>query len=211
IGVKVSPNFYWLNYKTEGYVGNAQSFGVGIGFVSDFLISDNFMIKTGIDFYSIKLDYTMPFSTVISDQGKMSYSGTLHRQGKINYFDIPAVIKYIIKDSNKLSINAQLGLKFGCNYRAKSDETFTYIDLDMKHQTLYREKVNISDETAGIKLALVMGAGVEYKISKNVALYGTLMLNPGLTNILSGFNTTYTNTLNKATASNIELSIGIII
>ncbi|MDR2084069.1 MAG: PorT family protein [Bacteroidales bacterium] len=211
VGIKLTPNYSWVKYKTQDYIANSQSPGIAFGFISDYLISDDFMVKTGFDFYTLKLDYTMPYSMTVDESYQINYTGSLHRKAKLNYFEIPITLKYLVVNSNKFSVNAQLGLKFGFNFRSKADEDFTYVDLDMKHQTFSRSGVNINEEIAGFKMALVVGGGVEYNIYKNVVIFCSLLVNPGITNIMSGFNTTNTNILNKATANSIELSIGFII
>jgi hypothetical protein len=72
------------------------------------------------------------------------------------------------------------------------------------------ETVNIDDEVSFIRESLIVGLGVEYRISSGNVLSGGLTLDNGFTDILSGTNNVDTSVKPKGTSSFVELSLGLL-
>ncbi|MDD4141426.1 MAG: outer membrane beta-barrel protein [Bacteroidales bacterium] len=209
VGFKVAPNYSWINYKTPGYSSGGGGIGFSVGFVSDYFIADNIYVETGFNFYSIKLDYSMPYSMAPDSVLSETTSGTLTRNGKLHYFEIPASLKYCFISKGILSMYAHTGVQFGFNYRAKVNQTFSYTDETGHSYEYAQEKVKIDEDVATFKFSYFIGGDCEFAISKDLSVFLALNFNIALTNMLSSFNTLYPAQLNRAYPRCIELSTGI--
>ncbi len=209
-GLKLAPNIGWVSPDSEGYERDGMSPGFSWGFISDFTITENYSVGTGFNINYLHGKIQSPYKQdIIKHEDTTSYTGTLNRKLKLQYIELPVTLKMKTNKFDKLQVYGQIGFSLGFNVKAKSEDDFSYKDESDIYQTESDER-EISDELTLLKGALVLGGGVEYYIDNSTSIVVGITFSNGLSNVLKGTNTADPSIEQKATASYLELTLGVI-
>jgi hypothetical protein len=109
-----------------------------------------------------------------------------------------------------LNFYGQLGTSAAINVRARSDFETTTTILG-SNTTVSDTDVDIIDDVQAFKMALVVGAGVELTLDSGPTLFGGIVYNNGLINVLQGDAKFIVNEDKKSKlfADYLEISLGV--
>ncbi|MCK9616430.1 MAG: PorT family protein [Lentimicrobiaceae bacterium] len=205
LGFRIAPNLGWLKPDAEDFVSKGSHLGFSWGFVSEFELTENYLLVTGFN--------------VLQNRGELKYreqmaippdsillEGWNHRKYSLKYLQIPLTLKLRTNELGYFRYYGQIGLGTGFLISAKTDE-----DFYSGTQTKGSENKNIYDDISKIRLSLLLEAGVEYKIEGFSTLVFGIRFDNGFTNVLS-FDNYYLNDVDPfAIGNTVELTLGILI
>jgi hypothetical protein len=203
-GFKVGPTMGWMKPDTKGYESTGVQPGYTWGVIADFFLMENYGITTGFDVVNLNCGLKMPASQE-NDGGEMS-DGTLDRKYKLKYIQVPLSFKMQTKELGKFRIFGQIGLGTNFLIGAKADDEF----IPNAGPGMSEEDVDIYDDITFIRMALILGAGVDFSLGGSTKLLAGITFNNGFMNILNGNNTYDPILVNKARANYLALELGIV-
>ena len=184
-GMKAAPMFCWI--KPEFSIGGISNFtaeggGGRMGFVwgpmAEIQLNETFLISTGVDinYTNFRLEGTMKDS--IGGESIVNWN----QKYSTRFIEVPVMLKFRTKEIGYLRYFGLFGLGAGFRYSAKTEFSRTYTSPTTNTSMVPN---NESDTyVKGFRGSMLVGAGVEYSLSGNTALVGSLVFNNGLTNIL---------------------------
>lgn len=170
LGLTAHPNFGFL--KVENGKGNGLSTGFSYGLISDFEFAENYCFATGLTVTTINgtgsiINYT-PYHTGTTN-------ADYDVKFKMQYLEIPLSVKLKTDENNDMKWYGQFGLTTDFRIGAKQD-------VEQGNTTL-RDDEKATDNTKFFRAGMIIGGGVEYRLSGKTSLLGGLTYNNGLTNI----------------------------
>ena len=197
-GFKAAPGIGWVRTDTKGYDGGS-SLTFSWGFVTEFNFTENHCIATGINFVFSNgtLKYPDLRNTPVETVG-------VDRKLRVKYLQIPLTIKMRTEEKNNMRFFGQFGLGTGFRLSSKGKDEYT-----LESGTTISETNNIDGDIAFLRESLIIGIGMEYRISSGNMMSAGLTFDNGFTNILSAKNKVGTEKP-KGTSSLLELSVGIL-
>ena len=191
-GLKASPSFSWLNPGTTGYERDGIKLGFSYGLIVDAPFSRSADFSTGVF-----INHT---------GGRLSFSDirgesitNVSRNYSLSYLEVPATIKMRTPEFGRSTYFAKFGLGFGFQIGASAKESFG---------STIRKVEDFNKETRFLNSSLIVGIGTEYAFGGRTALMVGLTYNNGFMGVLKGEDNL--GRTRKATASNLEISLGII-
>ncbi len=181
-GLHFNPNLSWLKSNTTGYDGSGTKLGFSYGLMVEFFLTPNSLLSSGIDllYAGGDLKYKGTTSGLVQN-----YPADVEQAYNIRYIDLPIVLKLKTNEIGYFSYYGQFGLKVGFNYKANSDNNYSYKDpLYPINQTYTTSVKNAKGDINFINMSLVVGVGVEYNISGNTTLVLGATFNNGFINQL---------------------------
>lgn len=192
LGVKAAPSISWLKTTQEEYNSEGAKIGFSWGVASEFYFAKNYALATGLNF--------------CYQGGKLSYPElidntqvTLNRDYRLQYLELPAVLKLKTGDMGKLKYFGQIGLGFGLRIKSTAKDEYQTTIID------YRD---IDGFTQLFRTSLIIGAGIEYPFDDNTSGIVGINFNNGFTNALKK-NNVVTSTKHIGKPNFIELSLGV--
>ncbi|MFN0255788.1 porin family protein [Pedobacter ureilyticus] len=172
LGLTAHPTFGFL--KVENGKGNGLSTGFSYGLMSDFEFAENYSFATGLTVTTINgkgtiLNYK-PYSSMIA--GANSEYDVKY---KMQYLQIPLSIKLKTDEKDDMKWYGQFGLTTDFRIGAKEDVK--------SGSTTLADDVKATDNTKFFRAGMIIGGGLEYRLSGKTSLLGGLTYNNGLTNI----------------------------
>ncbi len=205
-GIKAAPNIGWISPDTRGYTSEGTKVGFGWGFMADFNVIDNYYLGTGfsLNYHNSAISYTTLYPVVQENGTDSLFNGKVIRDLHLQYIEIPLIFKMKTNRFKEYRFLGQIGFSTSFNIKAKAGDVFyqqggTHITSDM----------DISEEVAFAREALIVGGGFEYSIDKSTFLVFSLNYNNGFTDVFNGKNL-LTGDEQNATTSYLEFSLGII-
>jgi hypothetical protein len=197
LGVKAAPSISWLKSGQDDYNSEGAKIGFAWGVTSEFYFAKNYALATGLNF--------------IYQGGKLSYPSlqenaevTLFMDYRIQYLELPAVLKLKTNDMDKLRYFGQIGLGFGLRMKSTAKDEYT-----LNGKTTIVDYRDIDDQTQLFRASLIIGAGIEYPFDSNTAAVIGINFNNGFTNGLKK-NNEVTGFKHIGKPNFIELSLGVI-
>ncbi len=195
MGLVANPQVSWLNSNSAKVKNNGAVFGYNFGLTTDLFFAERYSFSTGATINNIggKLLYsdTILFKT---NDGTDTFPGLTSVKYKLQYIDIPLTFKM---ESNQIGYLVYFA-KFGVINHLRIGATSTVSQLKI-------DGVACKDEVAFYNLSYLVGAGINYYISKNTAITFGITYNSSFVDL------TKNKTVNdKTTLNNIALNIGVI-
>ncbi|RZL34547.1 MAG: PorT family protein [Pedobacter sp.] len=167
LGLTAHPNFGFI--KAEGGKGNGTNLGFTYGLLGDFNFAENYSFATGLTITTINgksteinpVQYTAP--------------GTYDLKYKMQYLQIPLSIKLKTDEKDDMKFYGQFGLTTDFRLGARYDVE--------QGNTPLADGVKATDHTKFFRAGMLIGGGVEYRLSGKTSLLGGITYNNGLTNI----------------------------
>lgn len=173
LGLTAHPNFGFL--KVENGKGNGVSTGFSYGLMSDFEFAENYSFATGLTVTTINgkasiLNYE-PFNTFTSSANATEYDVKF----KMQYLEIPLSVKLKTDENNGMKWYGQFGLTADIRIGARQDVK--------SGNTVFADDTKSTDLTKFLRAGMIIGGGMEYRLSGKTSLMTGLTYNNGLTNI----------------------------
>lgn len=174
LGLTAHPNFGFL--KAENGKGNGVSTGFSYGLMSDFEFAENYSFATGLTVTTINGKATIlnyePFSMLSSSTNN---SAEYDVKFKMQYIEIPLSVKLKTDENNGMKWYGQFGLTADIRIGARQDVK--------SGNTVYADNTKATDLTKFLRAGMIIGGGMEYRLSGKTSLVTGLTYNNGLTNI----------------------------
>lgn len=203
-GFKAGGTMGWMKPDTKDYESTGVQLGYTWGFIADFFLMENYGITTGFDVVNLNAGLKMP--ATIENNGGDKINGTLDRKYRLKYVQIPLAFKMQTRELGKFRIFWQIGLGTNFLIGAKADDEF----MPTEGQAVTEDDVDIYDDITFMRMALILGAGVDFSLGGSTKLMAGLSFNNGFMDILNGNNTYDPILVNKAKANYIALELGIV-
>jgi hypothetical protein len=203
LGLKGSPGIAWYKSETDGYSSEGVRFGASYGFISEFILAEQYNFATGINvmYFGGKLSY--PIADEPSDENPFTHNERIYR---LQSLEIPFTLKMKTREIGYNTYFAQFGFGGSVNLSAKANDRFY---TTSGSNTLNVNDVDIKGSTPLFRASMILGLGVEHSLGGTTALIGGITFNNGFTNILKGRD--YANIRKQQARANfLELSIGIL-
>jgi hypothetical protein len=169
-----SPQLSWMNSDLNEIENFKNNIGFNYGVETDiFLGSENYALLTGftINHTGGSLIYNTDESFEYAD--KELPPGT-RIKGNINYFEVPLALKLRSTEFGRINFFTQFGITNWFNLKSKG----TSNDGTLKDN-------DVNGEFRFYNIALNVGIGIEYNVSKNNAITCGAVYNNGLLDITS--------------------------
>lgn len=199
-GFKLSPNIGWIKPDIDGYSRDGMSGGFSWGFVGEYSFSQTYALCSGF--------------SVVSNAGRLKFpyhedtlTGTMNRKYKIRSLEIPLMLKMRTREIGYFTYYGMIGFGTSFNLSAKAEDEFsatTPVSVTINHKPDIKSKINFLRES------LIVGLGLQYKISGDTQFFGGISFDNGFTNILKGHNTVNTKLSESAISNYLELNIGVL-
>jgi hypothetical protein len=202
-GLKIEPSFNWLKPdNAKDFTNGGLQLGFGVGAITDFKLAENIWLSTGfsLDFSGAKLNYLdngndrdttgyYVYDDAIVEISDMEgvdsarYADYLFyqlnkRAYKVNYVNIPMMLKMKTNEIGYLTYYGQFGLLTSVMTKARSTD-----DVTLSGTASSLEDLNIDSEVSLMKASLSIGGGFEYAISESTSAFVTVAYNYGFTSI----------------------------
>lgn len=183
LGIYGSIGSSWMKPKTTDYESQGSRFAYTYGLIIDYNFTENYTFSTGVSFNSLGGNISYKDSAIVSGSNKVV--GTLNRAYRLNYIEIPTLLKLKTNQMGYFTFFAQLGLRHNFRVSSFGDDNFEY---DSPVKTLTAEDQDMKDYTSFYRLSFSFSAGAEYAISQSLSAYASIGYDNGLTNVLSNNN-----------------------
>lgn len=190
-GFKVSPAINWVKVKDGRMNSGATGLGFAYGLMGDFRLSENYAISTEFLITTFKSNVkSKPGDTFTRDNDFRTYSN-LDYHYSLKYIQIPIAIKFKTKEIGAITYWGQFGIipSFSIGNTVVSSAAPAF-GLDEK----YNPNVNdnnkydfktYEDNVNALRVAMLIGAGIEYRISGNTSITAGLRFDNGFTDFLN--------------------------
>lgn len=173
LGFTAHPTFGFLNIENGKDSGLSTGFSYGL--MSDFEFAENYSFTTGLTITTINgkgamLNY-LPYYAASGSTNSAAYDVKF----KMQYIEIPLSIKLKTDENNDMKWYGQFGLTTDFRIGAKQDVK--------SGNTTLADDVKATDQTKFLRAGMIIGGGLEYRLSGKTSLMTGLTYNNGLTNI----------------------------
>jgi hypothetical protein len=188
-GLDGGLNISWMN----GFESTSPVYDFNLGFYFDFRLKNQWYINTGVEVKSnVGLNNLTENDVAILDPTFIySDSGTYRQQ--VNYFEVPANIKYRFKNHFYVKAGPQFALRGKSSLVFEGETNNKDVEISSKNGTLF-DRFQIS--------AL---AGIGYKLKQGEGMYIEVRYYYGLTNAFKGDDF---NVRNSSMYFNVGIPIG---
>lgn len=200
-GLQFSPQLVWIKNQDKFTNASGVKFGFNYGLVADFSIAQRYAFATGINISqnSGTIQYNDPvmFNSFPQDTFQI---GTKVSFTKIQYIEIPIVLKLKTNEIGYITYFGQFGFNLGLNTGVKGSIS------DPKNSTHNKVDENLGPDISPFNLSLNIGGGIEYSLSKNTAFITSVSFHNGFLDITDSPK----NFKTKSILNQVELRLGIL-
>lgn len=193
-GLKVSPSVAWLGPdKTKFNDLSVESGGAkikfGYGLITEFILAKNYSFLTGVE-----VNYaggSINYKDAHSVSYKLNDSTALYLKSRVfkqQYITIPIALKLKTNEIGYMTYFGQIGVDASFKIKARAndegtlysaDSTGAFTVMGIEHS---ESEVDIMKQVNLFRIALNVGAGVEWNIAGNTSLLFAVNYNNGFTN-----------------------------
>ena len=201
-GLKATPGLFWVNNGGDKTVtNNGMAFGFGYGLITEFKLADNYGFATGVEIAGMGGKFTQ-VTTITT--GTVSTNVNDKEALKLQYIQIPLTLKMKTKMIGSMKYFGQFGLNLGINTKASTNNAITVGSL----AAVEKNDEDVKKYINPIRLALMVGAGVEYNLSGSTSAVMSAHFDNGFLNTIKkdsdkGYTT-------KALVKGIVITVGIL-
>ena len=201
-GITALSSLGWLTPLQQKIYSRGK---IGLGFGWGFNVEKNFnpntsfrtgfsisTFKAGLNYYDENLSLNHKTYYVLDSQEDFVSWGDpddpvpdgdlyqlKNRKYKINYFNIPFILKLKTNEIGYFTYYGEFGASIGFKTKALVEDDIIFLDslLDNSTSTETKKDIDINEGTKTIRLGLSLGAGAEYNLSGNTSLFFQLNWN----------------------------------
>jgi hypothetical protein len=187
MGIKVSPQYTWTTTDSKSLTTGDPHVNISYGLVLDYHINENYSF--GTEFSIGTFGGTIkPDSVYITN--KSAAAKDLEYTYKLQYINVPFIIKMRTKEIGYLRYYAEFGLGMSYNFKAKADISSTSASVDLENVDVNspdpKDKLTIendgvlSQEVNFFRSSIIIGAGIQYNAFGNTLLVAGLRYDSAL-------------------------------
>ncbi len=177
LGLHFSPNLGYLSPETRSYENDGVSLGYSYGLISDFSITENYYVGSGLFISHFGGKVNMPGTEIINDD---EVEVTHWRSYNLQYLNIPLTLKLLTNEIGYTTFLGQFGVGLGANIGAKGEDKFfadNYERID--------NDPDIKSDIAFLRASLIIGGAIEYSLAENASIIIGIEYNNGFTNLIT--------------------------
>lgn len=163
LGITFSPNMAWMRYGDAAGYESSPKFGYAYGLLADFAFSENYYFSTGLLVNTLNSESTLPAPP------ESSSMTPINRHHRIQYAEIPISLKLKSTMRYFRSYYGQFGFTTGFKLGAKERDDNVSARQSMGSNADF------------LRLALLIGGGVEWQLDHNLTMMTGLSFNNGFT------------------------------
>jgi opacity protein-like surface antigen len=202
-GLNFKLGDYWLSASAPN-APNSSSIGYGFGLNLEFYFTQNYGFCTGLELTSFGANYTT--TTAWTPKNAKTADSIVANSFRMQYLEIPLMLKFRTQPIGLMRYFGTVGLNPGIRTKSTNAYTVTGDGSTLggnAYTANYSEpSASANSETSIIRLAYVIGAGVEYNIAGTTSLAATIAFDGDFLNLNS--------TSNTVTDKAITLTIGVL-
>ena len=188
-GLKAAPAVSWFTPGDKKLSNDGSKFGFGYGLTTEFGITKNYAISTGLEVVNAGGKLVFPSTTdstyysVLDENSIIEKYDTFllkERTYRLRYVNIPLLLKLKTNPIGSMTYFGQFGVDASIKWKAMADDDGNFLG----QQTTTRNDVDISNDIGFLRLALNVGLGAEYNLSGSTSLVFSVNYNNGFTNAL---------------------------
>ena len=190
-GLKAAPNVSWLKPDNTRFEAkrdaNKPALKFSYGLITEFGLTENYSFATGLAITTIGGSLNFPDSVYYIAGTAPDTIFLLNRRiYHLQYVDIPLTIKMRTNEIGYMKYFGQFGLNLAFRTKARSDDRGVFTDNTFRpgNEVDRPDRLDVSDETQLFRVALDLGAGIEYNLVGNTALLVSVNYSNGFTNAL---------------------------
>jgi hypothetical protein len=183
LGLHFTPTVGWIKSDKPFIKGGGPRLGYNWGLVFDMKFADNYYFSTGLNVVNspIKMNYV---DTLYDTSTSSSFStSNVNLKYKLQYIGLPLTLKLKTKEVNYMKYYGQFGVEpqFNFNKKVNADKgRYAGAEFFAPSETSY---ANFNDDIGFMRIAVVVGGGVEYSLGGKTALVGGITYNGGFSDI----------------------------
>lgn len=178
LGLTAHPTFGMIS--AEGGKSRGTNLGFAYGLMADFNFAEHYSFNTGATITTINGKSTeinvMPYHAMLNNATPIAYD----LKYKMQYLEIPMVMKLKTSKVRDLKWFGQFGLTHGFKIRSRQD-------AEAANATLAEDR-NAADWTRFYRAGLLIGAGGELDLDGHTSLIAGISFNNGLSTITTSNN-----------------------
>jgi len=179
MGIKASPQFTWTATDSKSVTTSDSRPNISYGLMIDYFFSENYSFGTELSIGTFGGTLN-PDSVYITN--KNIPAKDLQYNYKLQYINIPFILKMRTKEIGYVRYYAEFGLGMSYNYKAKADITSSAIHLtdvtinspDAIDELNLNRNGSISTKVNFFRMSVIMGAGIQYNVFGNTMLIAGL-------------------------------------
>jgi hypothetical protein len=189
-GLFGSPNFGWVkpNIPEFSKSGLQPRIGFGYGIMMDYKFSEspNYLFSTGFNLTTNGGGLVEPWETFVanSDTTNLQFLGKNDRTYRLQYINIPLLLKMRTSDVGYMTYFGAIGLDVGVRTQARVNNDYTWIGQNALTPS-DEEGLDIKNNINLMRLALNITLGTEYNLTGNTNMYIGAGFHNGFTNLFS--------------------------
>lgn len=182
-GLKAIPSISFLKTESKDFKNGNAALNFGYGLMAEFNFAPNYGMLTGIEINDNRgnVDYINTSKILYFPEGDTVPFYLQSRKYNIKYLNIPVLLKLKTNEIGFLKYFGQFGVDAG--FRLKARATDEGLDSG-KVNVSVKEDVNVDKDVNLIRLALNVGAGVEWNLSGSTSVVVGLNYSNCFTNYL---------------------------
>jgi opacity protein-like surface antigen len=217
LGLFATTNVAWVKPNQPPLRSNGPGMGFGFGASGDFNFSKtkkNYFLALELMYSSMRNKIRLAAGPYTQKRDQQQYNEVEH-VFKLNYVELPVSLKLKVNEIGYTTFFAQFGFAPGVLYRTQakwkgqrtdgSGEFITDFYRNNSAENSEQEFEEYRDDIRFYRLAMIIGAGMEYKFSGNTALLIAFRFNNGLTNVFSDNREPKVNGINNYLGLNVGL------
>lgn len=189
-GLQGMPAISWMKPDAKNVSNNGVKLNASYGALIDYKFANNFSFVSGFNVcytggkMKSTFDSLTQDVTVAGKETSMTFKSlSSSNEYKLQYLEIPVMLKMTTKEIGYFTYFANIGLGIGCNLKAKGNYTYTY-NNGSDEPLLRKDNEDIKDDISFFRPSFIIGGGAEYSLGGSTALLVSANFNNGLTNIL---------------------------
>ncbi len=200
-GLQFSPQLCWLKNQDKLTNASGVKFGFNYGLLADFSLAQRYAFATGINISqnsaTIQYNDTIMFNSFKTDTFQI---GTKVSYSKIQYVEIPLVLKLKTNEIGYITYFGQFGFNLGLSTGVKGSIS------DPLNSTHNKVDEDLGADISPFNLSLNIGAGIEYSLSKSTAFVTSISFHNGFIDVSDSPK----NFKTKSILNQVELRLGIL-
>lgn len=201
-GLNVTPSLYWLKPTSDNNVSNGSSFNFGYGVNLEFYFTQNYAFVTGLELTSVGAKYTNTNKYVNS--GITDSTVSVQHSIGFQYLELPLLLKMRTNAIGLMKYFGQVGLNPGIRLKATDNLSATGT-TPLGDYSYSNSKADGSDYTNPLRLAFVVGLGMEYNLAGSTSVQVAVNYDNGF---LSAIKKSTTN--GTGLSKGVTLTVGIL-
>ncbi len=182
LGIYGGLGVSWMKPKTVGYTSEGSRIAYSYGLLVDYNFTENYTFTSGISYSSLGGKLLYNDSAIVTQN--LYTQGTTSRSYRINYLEIPTLLKLKTNQMGYFTYFAQIGLRHGFRLNSIGTDEFKFTNGSKEPVT----DINIVDNVSFYRMSFNIGLGAEYAISQTFSAFTFLEFDNGLTNALTNPN-----------------------